>query len=79
MIGALGLAVTIAGAGSALLGSYAAIRAVQGHWSPEAPVRAAWGTFALLAAANIIMRRFMYGPPRRVAARSAASGLSCAF
>ena len=55
MIGALGLAVTIAGAGGALFGAYAAIRAVQGRWSPEAPVRAAWGTFALLAAANIIM------------------------
>jgi cytochrome c-type biogenesis protein CcmF len=55
VIGALGLAVTIAGAGSALLGTYAAIRTVQGRWSAEAPVRAAWGAFAALAAANIIM------------------------
>ena len=55
MIGALGLAFTISGAGSALIGTYAAIRAVQGHWSVEAPVRAAWCAFAALAAANIIM------------------------
>lgn len=55
MIGALGLAVTIAGAGSALVGTYAAIRAVQGRWSVEAPVRAAWCAFAALAAANVIM------------------------
>ena len=55
MIGALGLAVTIAGAGSALIGTYAAIRAVQGRWSVETPVRAAWFAFAALAAANVIM------------------------
>ena len=55
MIGALGLAVTIAGAGSALIGTYAAIRAGHGRWSAEAPVRAAWCAFASLAAANLIM------------------------
>lgn len=55
MIGALGLAVTIAGAGSALIGTYAAIGAGHSRWSAEAPVRAAWCAFVSLAAANIIM------------------------
>jgi cytochrome c-type biogenesis protein CcmF len=55
VIGALGLAVTIAGAGSALIGTYAAIRAVQGRGSIEAPVRAAWCAIVALAAANLIM------------------------
>ncbi len=55
MIGALGLALSIAGAGAALLGTYAAIRAVQGRWSSEAPVRAAWLAFVSLVAANIVM------------------------
>ena len=55
MIGALGWAATVAGAGSALIGTYAAVRAYQGHWSPDAPVRAAKSAFGFLAAANIIM------------------------
>lgn len=55
MIGALGLALTIAGAGSSVLGVYAALRAVQGRWHAGAAVRAAWGTFAALAAANAVM------------------------
>ncbi len=55
MIGALGFAVTIVGAGSALVGAYAAMRAVQGRGSAEAAVRAAWFAFAGLAAANIVM------------------------
>ena len=55
MIGLLGLALTIAGAGSALLGVFAAARAVQGRWSQAAAIRAAWCTFAALAAANLTM------------------------
>lgn len=55
MIGALGLAFTIAGAASALLGAYAGIRAVQGRWSASAALRAAWSAFAFLAAANAVM------------------------
>ena len=55
MIGALGLAATIAGAGTALLGAFAGIRAVQGRWSVDVPLRAAWSAFAFLAAANVAM------------------------
>ncbi len=55
MIGSLGLAVTIVGAGSALLGAFAAVRAVQRRWSAEAAIRAAWCSFAGLAAANVLM------------------------
>ena len=55
MIGALGLAVSIAGAGSAVIGTFAAVRAVQGRWTPEAAVRATWCTFIALAAANLLM------------------------
>ena len=55
MIGALGLALAIAGAGAALIGALAGIRAVQGHWSANAAVRAAWCAFAALGAANLIM------------------------
>ena len=55
MIGALGLALTIAGAGSSLLGAFAAARAVQGRWDSVAAVRAAWCAFAALVAANVVM------------------------
>lgn len=55
MIGALGLAVSIAGAGSAVIGTLAAVRAVHGRWTPEAAVRATWCTFIALAAANLLM------------------------
>ena len=55
MIGALGLALTIVGAGSSLLGAFAGLRAVQGRWDPAAAVRAAWCAFAALAAANVVM------------------------
>lgn len=55
MIGVLGLAVTIAGAGSALLGVLAAVRVVQGRGSPAAVERAAWSTFGALATANLVM------------------------
>jgi len=55
MIGALGLAASIAGAGSAVIGTFAAVRAVQGRWSPEAAVRATWCAFIALAAANLLM------------------------
>jgi cytochrome c-type biogenesis protein CcmF len=55
VIGVLGLAVTIAGAGSAVIGTYAAVRAVQGRWSVEAAIRAAWCAFGALVAANLSM------------------------
>ena len=55
MIGALGLALSIVGAGSAAFGTLAAVRAVQGRWSSAAPVRAAWCAFTALAAANLLM------------------------
>lgn len=55
MIGALGLALTILGAGSSLLGAFAAVRAVQGRLDAAAAVRAAWSAFAALAAANVVM------------------------
>lgn len=55
MIAALGSAATIIGAGSAVLGAYAAVRAVQGRWTTYVAVRAAWCAFAGLAAANLLM------------------------
>lgn len=55
MIGALGWAATIVGAGSALIGSYAALRAVQGRRSADGAVRGAWYAFVGLAAANLLM------------------------
>jgi len=55
MIGALGLAFSIVGAGSALIGTFAAVRAVQGRWSARTAIRAAWCAFAALAAANVLM------------------------
>lgn len=55
MIGALGLALSVAGAGSAVFGTVAAVRAVQGHWSRDAAIRASWFAFIALAAANLLM------------------------
>jgi cytochrome c-type biogenesis protein CcmF len=55
VIGALGMALTIVGAGSSLLGAFAAVRAVQGRWDAAAAVRATWCAFAALGAANIVM------------------------
>ena len=55
MIAALGLALTVAGAASSLLGVVAAVGAVRGRWDPRAAERAAWGAFAALAAANVVM------------------------
>ena len=55
MIGALGLALSIAGAGSALIGAFAAVRVAQGRWRTAAVIRAAWCAFAALAAANLLM------------------------
>ena len=55
MIGAAGYAVTIVGAGSAVFGVFVAIRAMQGRGSADAAIRAAWSTFAALAAANLLM------------------------
>jgi len=55
VIGALGLAFTVAGAGASLLGVFAALRPLQGRWDAGAAVRAAWAAFALLAAANVVM------------------------
>lgn len=55
MIGAAGLAFTILGAGSALVGAYLAMSAVRGRRSAEAALRAAWSAFAGLAAANLLM------------------------
>jgi cytochrome c-type biogenesis protein CcmF len=55
VIGALGLALTIVGAASSLVGAFSGVRAVQGRWDPAAPVRAAWLAFAALAAANLVM------------------------
>lgn len=55
MIGALGLALTITGAGSAVIGTFAAVRAAQGRWDDRAALRAVWCTFAALAAANVVM------------------------
>jgi len=55
VIGALGLAATIFGAGSALFGVLAGIRAMHGRMTPDALVRAAWLAFAGLAAANLVM------------------------
>lgn len=55
MIGALGLAATIFGAGSALFGVIAGVRVMRGHWGTDALVRAAWSAFAGLAAANLLM------------------------
>ena len=55
MIGALGLAFTIAGAGSSILGAFAAVRALQGKSESGTAMRAAWSTFATLAAANVVM------------------------
>lgn len=55
MIGALGLAATIFGAGSALFGVLAGVRVMQRRWGAGILVRAAWSTFIGLAAANILM------------------------
>lgn len=55
MIGSLGLTASIVGAGSALIGTYAAIRAARGQWSVAAAIRAAWCALAGLAAANGLM------------------------
>lgn len=55
MIGAFGLALSIVGAGAALFGAFAAIRAVQGRRSPAAAIRATWCAFAALGAANVVM------------------------
>ena len=55
MIGALGLTLSMVGAGAAIIGAFAGIRAVQGHWSANAAVRAAWCAFAALGAANVLM------------------------
>ena len=55
MIGALGLAVSIVGAGGAVIGTFAAVRALQGRWSQDAAIRATWCTFIALATANVLM------------------------
>ena len=55
MIGALGFATSVVGAGSAILGAYAALRAVQGRRSADAAIRAAWYTLGGLVAANLLM------------------------
>lgn len=55
MIGFLGFVATVVGAGSALVGAYAAVRAVNGARSADAAVRAAWATFIALGAANLFM------------------------
>ena len=55
MIGALGFAATLVGAGGAVIGTFAAVRAVQGRWNTDAAIVAAWWTFIALAAANMLM------------------------
>ena len=55
MIGALGLALTIAGAGTSLLGVFHAAQAARGRSDAGSAFRAASATFAILAGANIVM------------------------
>lgn len=55
MIGALGLAVTIVAAGSAIFGTIAALGAVREPGRTVVAVRAAWATFGCLLAANLLM------------------------
>ena len=55
MIGAAGMAFTIVGTGSALIGAYAAVRALQGRSTGATAVRAAWCAFAALTTANLLM------------------------
>lgn len=55
MIGALGFAATLVGAGSAILGTVLAVRAIQGRRSDAAAVQAAWWAFVALTAANLLM------------------------
>ncbi len=55
MIGPLGLAFTIAGAGTSIIGVFVAVRAVQGRLGPGATVRAAWSAFATLTGASLVM------------------------
>lgn len=55
MIGALGFAASLVGAGSAVIGTFAAVRAVQGRWSTDASILAARCTLAALAIANLLM------------------------
>ena len=55
MIGALGLALSIAGAGSALIGAIAALAALRGRRTTDGAIRGAWFTFAALGAANVMM------------------------
>jgi cytochrome c-type biogenesis protein CcmF len=51
----MGLTATIVGAGSALFGTYAAVRAVRGEWGAGAAARATWAAFVGLAVANLLM------------------------